>query len=451
MYFNSILDLIGNTPLVRINQLNPNPQVTLLAKLEYLNPGGSVKDRIGTSMIEKAEKEGKLKPGGTIVEPTSGNTGVGIAIAAALKGYKTVFVMPDKMSDEKRNLLRAYGSKVVITPTAVLADDERSYYRVSDRLASEIKGAYKPNQYQNPANTETHYKTTGPEIWNQTQGKITHFVCGMGTGGTITGVAKYLKEKNPNIKVVGVDPVGSIYYEYKKLGKFPKVMKTYKVEGVGEDFVPGTIDFKYIDEVTQVGDRESFLTTRKLARKEGILGGGSSGMAMYAAIEVCKKLKSGFVVTLFPDSGKSYLSKIFNNDWMRENGFLDNIGGISASEILKSKSGPNLISVNPENSVKDAIKKMRKYDISQIIVVENGKLVGKINEGQLLEGLYESSVGPSNKVRSVYDQNVQVVFASESIDRISQLLIKDNLVAVIDKAGNPMGAITRIDLITYYS
>lgn len=323
MYYNSILELIGNTPLVKINELNPNLNVTLLAKLEYINPGGSVKDRIGISMIEKAEKEGKLTPGGTIVEPTSGNTGVGIAMASAIKGYKTVFVMPDKMSDEKRNLLRAYGSKVVITPTAVLAEDERSYYKVSDRLSKKIKGAYKLNQYQNPANTIAHYKSTGPEIWKQTEGRITHFVCGMGTGGTITGVAKYLKEKNPKIKVIGVDPNGSVYYEYKNSGKFPKLMKTYKVEGVGEDFIPSTIDFKYIDEVIQVNDSDSFLTTRKLARKEGILAGGSSGMALFAAIEVVKNLNEGLVVVLFPDSGKSYLSKIFNDEWMSENGFLE--------------------------------------------------------------------------------------------------------------------------------
>src|SRR3989304_7956989 len=244
MYFNSILDLIGKTPLVKINSLNPNPSVTLLAKLEYLNPGGSVKDRIGIEMIEKAEKEGKIKPGGTIVEPTSGNTGVGIAMVATLRGYKTIFVMPDKMSDEKRNLLRAYGAKVVITPTAVLAEDERSYYKVSDRLSKEIPGAYKPDQYHNLANILAHYQTTGPEIWEATDGKITHFVCGMGTGGTITGVGKYLKEKNPKVRIIGVDPVGSVFYSFKKTGKFPKLMKTYKVEGVGEDFIPSTIDFK---------------------------------------------------------------------------------------------------------------------------------------------------------------------------------------------------------------
>lgn len=338
MYYRSILDLIGNTPLVKVNALNPNPNVTLLSKLEYFNPGGSVKDRIGTTMIDRAERLGKLKPGGTIVEPTSGNTGTGLAMVASIRGYKTIFVMPDKMSDEKRNLLRAYGAKVVITPTAVLAEDERSYYKVSDRLAKEIKGAYKPDQYHNPANPDAHYKTTGPEIWNQTEGKITHFVCGMGTGGTITGVGKYLKEKNPKIQIIGVDPVGSVYTEYKKSGKFPKIFKTYKVEGVGEDFIPTTIDFQYIDDVIQVADQECFLTAREYARKEGILVGGSSGMALYAALRLSKKLTAGTIVVLLPDSGKSYLTKMYNDVWMRENGFLPHASeGVTIGQVLSKK------------------------------------------------------------------------------------------------------------------
>jgi len=451
MYFKSILELIGNTPLVKINQLNPNPSATLLAKLEYLNPGGSVKDRIGIAMIEKAEKEGKLKPGGVIVEPTSGNTGVALAMVATLRGYKTIFVMPDKMSDEKRNLLRAYGAKVVITPTAVLAEDERSYYKVSDRLSREIKGAYKPDQYHNPANTEAHYKTTGPEIWKETNGKITHFVCGMGTGGTITGVAKFLKEKNPSIKIIGVDPVGSIFYEYKKGEKFPKIMKTYKVEGVGEDFIPGTIDFKYIDEVIQVTDKQSFLMTRKLANKEGLIAGGSSGMALYAATKICQKIKKGLVVVLFPDSGKSYLSKIFNDQWMKENGFLEYSQGATISDVLKGKTGPEVISINPNDSVKKTIQIMKKNDVSQILVIKKGKLLGKVNERQLLEGLYDGRIGPTNKVNAIFDENVQSVYEKESIDRVSELLTEDNLVVVVDKNKKPKGVITRIDLITYYS
>ena len=275
MYYNSILEVIGNTPLIKINKLNPNPKVLMLIKSEFLNPGGSIKDRIAPLMVEKAEKEGKLKKDGTIVEPTSGNTGVGLALVAAIKGYKTVFVMPDKMSEEKRNLLRAYGAKVVITPTAVSPEDPRSYYKVSDKLADQ-PNAYKLDQYINSANPEAHYKTTGPEIWKQTEGKVTHVVISIGTGGTISGIGKYLKEKNPKIKIIGVDPVGSVYFEYFKSGKLLKLFKTYKVEGVGEDFLPRIMDFSVVDDIIAVSDKDCFLTARDLAQKEGILAGGSS-------------------------------------------------------------------------------------------------------------------------------------------------------------------------------
>ncbi|OGG37317.1 hypothetical protein A2968_00555, partial [Candidatus Gottesmanbacteria bacterium RIFCSPLOWO2_01_FULL_42_22] len=323
MYYKNILEVIGNTPLVKINKLNPNPKVVMLAKLEFMNPGGSIKDRIGLPLIERAEKMGRLKKGGTIVEPTSGNTGVGLAMVAAVRGYKTVFVMPDKMSEEKRNLLRAYGSKVVVTPTAVSPEDERSYYRVSDKIASENSNSYKPDQYSNPANPETHYRTTGLEIWEQTEGKITHVVIGMGTGGTISGVGKYLKKKNPKIKIIGVDPVGSGYDHYYRTGKMPKLFKTYKVEGIGEDFLPETMDFSVVDDVVVISDKESFLIARQLAGKEGILAGGSSGLALAAARKVIRKLKTGLMVVILPDSGKNYLSKFYNDDWMRDFGFLD--------------------------------------------------------------------------------------------------------------------------------
>jgi len=322
MYYNNILEIIGNTPLVKISTLNSNPKVLMLGKLEFLNPGGSIKDRVGPFMIEQAEKEGKLKKGWTIVEPTSGNTGVGLALVAAIKEYKTVFVMPDKISDEKRNLLRAYGAKVVITPTDVSPEDPRSYYKVSDKLASR-PGAYKPNQYSNPANPEAHYKTTGPEIWKQTEGKVTHVVISMGTGGTITGIGRYLKEKNHKIKIIGVDPVGSIYLKYFKTGKLPGLFKTYKVEGVGEDFLPQNMDFSVVDDVIPVSDKNSFLTARDLAQKEGILAGGSSGMALFAAKQVAKKLKKGLMVVILPDSGKNYLTKFYNEEWMRNFGFID--------------------------------------------------------------------------------------------------------------------------------
>ncbi|MEK7514183.1 MAG: cysteine synthase family protein [Patescibacteria group bacterium] len=320
MNYSNILNLIGNTPLVEIKKLNPNSRIKLLAKLEYLNPGGSVKDRIAIAMIERAEQEGKLKSGGTIVEPTSGNTGVGLAMAAAIKGYKTIFVMPDKMSQEKRDLLTAYGSKVIITPTKVSPEDPRSYYQVAAKLVKEIKGAFMPNQYANPANPLAHYNTTGPEIWRQTKGQITHVVIGAGTGGTISGVGKFLKEKNPQVKVIAVDPVGSVYAEYFKSKKIKSIFKTYKLEGVGEDFIPQTIDFSVIDQVITVTDKQAFLATRQLVRKEGILAGGSSGMAFYAAQKIATTVvANSTVVVIFPDSGKSYLSKIFNHLWLKEN------------------------------------------------------------------------------------------------------------------------------------
>lgn len=451
MYYSSILDLIGNTPLVRINKLNPNPQVTLLAKLEFMNPGGSVKDRIAVSMIDRAEKQGKLKKGSTIVEPTSGNTGTGLAMLAAIRGYKTIFVMPDKMSDEKRNLLRAYGAKVVITPTAVLPDDEKSYYKVSDRLTKETKGAYKPDQYHNTANPEAHYKKTGPEIWSQTEGKITHLVVGMGTGGTISGAAKYLKEKNSRIQVIGIDPVGSVFYEYHKSGKFPRLMKTYKVEGVGEDFIPTTINFKYIDEVIQVEDRECFTTARKLAREEGILTGGSGGMALYGALQVAKKIKEGFVVVLLPDSGKSYLSKMYNDDWMRQNGFFTKDGGLTVAEILKKKNFTKTISVSPNDTVRKAVTLMKAHDISQLIVVEAHKLVGHVTEQWLLKGLYDKSIGPTNSISTVMSPEVIVVSADESVDRVAQLLTHSSFVVVTGNKQEPLGVISRIDLIEYYT
>lgn len=452
MIYESILDLIGNTPIVRIRSFHKNPKVQLLAKLEYLNPGGSVKDRIAPAMIDRAEKQGKLKPGGTIVEPTSGNTGTGLAMVAALRGYKTVFVMPDKMSDEKRNLLRAYGSKVVITPTSVLANDERSYYKVSDRLAKEIPGAYKPDQYHNPANPEIHYKTTGPEIWEQTEGKVTHVFCGMGTGGTITGIGKFLKEKNPKIQIIGVDPEGSVYTQYKKTGNFPDVMKTYKVEGVGEDFIPSTIDFRYIDDVIQVSDRNCFLTARKLAKHEGILAGGSSGMVLFAATKYVEKLKTGIIVLIFPDSGKSYLTKLYSDNWMREFGFLDTSEGrATVRDVLAKKIGNKMISIAPHNTIQKAIRLMKAKDISQLPVIDGKKVLGTVTERKLLTGLYHRSIGPTSHISAVLDPEILSVTIDESLDRVSNILEKENMVIVMDHSESPIGVITRIDMIDFFT
>ena len=320
-YYNNILELVGNTPLIRINRLSAGLDPLILAKAEFLNPGGSIKDRIGKPMIEAAEREGKLNPGWTIVEPTSGNTGVGLALVALLKGYKLAFTMPDKMSMEKENLLKAFGGKVVRTPTAVEPDDPRSYYKIAEKMVEEIGTAYSPNQYFNPNNPRAHYETTGPEIWRDTDGKVTHLVCGMGTGGTISGAGKYLKEMNPDIKIIGVDPEGSIYHEefYKTHGE----VHTYKTEGIGEDFIPPTIDLSIIDEIVIVGDKEAFLTARRLTQEEGLFVGSSSGAAMYGALEVAKKAdKDAVIVVILPDTGRNYLSTLYNDEWMKNQGFL---------------------------------------------------------------------------------------------------------------------------------
>lgn len=447
MWYKNILEVIGNTPLVRINKLNPNQKVTMLAKLEFLNPGGSVKDRIGPFMVEKAEKEGKLKKGETIVEPTSGNTGVGLALVAAVKGYKTIFVMPDKMSEEKRNLLRAYGAKVLITPTAVSPEDPRSYYKVSDKLASQ-PGAYKPDQYSNPANPEAHYKTTGPEIWKQTEGKVTHVVIGIGTGGTITGVGRYLKEKNLKIKVIGVDPVGSIYFEYFKTKKFPKLFKTYKVEGVGEDFLPKTMDFSVVDEVISVSDKDCFLTARNLAEKEGILAGGSSGMALFAARRVAKKLKKGLIVVILPDSGRNYLTKFYNDEWMRDFGFLDETE--EAEETIKPllvNKKLHFISISFSASPQEAIGLMNKYQISQLPVVENKKVVGVISERILMQNLYGKPKIPVT-VSEIMDKDFIQITEDASTSTLASALINKEMVIVTNKKGEPIDVLTRIDLLS---
>src|SRR5262250_1172000 len=337
MRCNSILEAIGRTPLVRLNRITKDIQAQVYVKADYINPGGSVKDRIGVTMIDQAEKKGLLKPGGTIIEGTSGNTGMGLALVAAVRGYKCVFTTTDKQSKEKVDLLKALGAEVIVCPTAVEPEDPRSYYSVAKKLAREIPNSYYPNQYDNPMNPEAHYLTTGPEIWEDSAGKITHFVCGLGTGGTISGAGKYLKEKNPGVKIVGVDPYGSLYYDFVKTGTTIKA-KTYVVEGIGEDFFPTTMNLKILDDIIQVNDEECFVVARRLAKLEGLFTGGSGGGCLSGALQLAKNLgPNDFVVALLPDTGMRYLSKVYNDEWMRERGYVDTVVHITAAEVVKAK------------------------------------------------------------------------------------------------------------------
>src|SRR5512134_2649716 len=393
--FDSILGAIGNTPLVKLGRIGRDLPVPLYAKLEFMNPGGSVKDRVGANIVEQAEKRGELKPGGTIVEATSGNTGVGLAIAAALKGYKTIFVMPDKMSNEKILLLRAYGAKVVITPTAVAPDDPRSYYEVAKRYVRETPNAILANQYHNPDNPKTHELTTGPELWEQTDGRVTDVIMGMGTGGTITGVGRYLKSKNPNIQIVGVDIEGSILTEiWQNKGIIPEgaYPKTYKVEGIGEDFLPSATDLSVVDWIERAGDRESFLWARQLVRQEGIFAGGSSGSALAGAIKYCRKLSGDRIpVVILPDSGSRYLSKFYDDKWMREFGFLSmEFGEMSLGDLLIAKPNKTLHVAALGDSMRKIVAVMHQNAISQMPVVgSDGTLVGLLEEVDLLNHMLD--------------------------------------------------------------
>ena len=450
--YNNILELIGNTPLVRMPRLARGIKATVLAKLEMLNPGGSVKDRIGIKMIEEAEKSGLLKKGGTIVEPTSGNTGVGLAIAAAIKGYKVIFVMPDKMSQEKIALLKAYGAEVVITPTAVPRESPESYYSVSARLAKEIPGGFQPNQYFNAANPRTHYETTGPEIWRQTAGQIDYFVAGVGTGGTISGTAKFLKEQNPNVRIVGVDPEGSLYTGDK--------VKPYKIEGIGEDFIPGTVDLSLIDEWVTVSDRDAFLTARKAVREEGILVGGSCGAALYGALEVAKRLdEDKLVVVLLPDSGRSYLSKVYNDAWMRDQGFVERfpthprVQDLLHNHNQQGHAEPAFITVRTDMAVSDAIATLHEYGISQMPVVASGddqrQIVGSLQERTLLDKIFKNPEIVSAIVEQVMDAPLPTVSSDEEVENIFPLFSATASALVVERDGVPVGIISRTDLLEF--
>ena len=452
--FDSLLDIVGNTPLVRLSRVGAGLRCQFLGKLEMLNPGGSVKDRIGIRMIEAAESAGLLGPGGTIVEPTSGNTGVGLAIAAARKGYRCIFTMPDKMSQEKILLLRAYGADVVIAPTAVPPESPESYYRVADRLTEEIPGAFQPNQYFNQENPRAHYETTGPELWTQTQGRITHFVAGVGTGGTITGTGRYLKEKNPDITIVGADPEGSLYTGSEA--------RPYLVEGIGEDFIPETLDSDIIDRWITVSDRDSFVTARRLTREEGLLVGGSCGTAVHAALQVAADLgPNDVVVVILPDSGKAYLSKVYNDAWMLQYGFLDRPGTEArVGEVLVEKRGargpvPDLVVVPAHEKVGRAIDILQEYGISQVPVAKTdtpedlSDIVGSIHERSLLDRVFRDRDAMARDVIEVMDPPLPVVQASDGVDEMFADLSRGAEAIVVTDGPRPTGVLTRTDLLEF--
>jgi cystathionine beta-synthase len=447
----SILDAIGDTPLVRLSRIGAGLAPQLVAKVEALNPGGSIKDRAAMAMVEAAERDGLLRPGGTIVEPTSGNTGTGLAMAARLKGYRVIAVMPDKMSKEKIDLLRAYGAEVVVCPTNVEPSSPESYYSVSDRLAAEIPGAFKPNQYFNPANPEAHYRSTGPELWEQSGGAITHLVAGVGTGGTISGVGRYLKERNPDIQIIGADPVGSIYS-----AASDDEVKGYLVEGVGEDFWPETFDRDVVDRWVPVTDKDSFLATRRLAMEEGILAGGSGGTALWAALEVARGIDDphAMVAVILPDGGRSYLSKIFNDAWMTQYGFLERAGDLAVGDVLRRKDGiaemPPLVTVGTHQKVRDAVALLHEHGVSQLPVVsahDPGTVVGSVGERGLLARAVEEPALLGAEIAHVMEAPLHAVSAEDPVREAVELLVGDRQALLVMSDGRPAGIVTRADLL----
>jgi len=437
--------------MVKLNKVTKDIPATVLAKIETTNPGNSIKDRMALKMIEDAEKSGKLKPGGTIIEGTSGNTGMGLAIAAVIKGYKCIFTSTDKQSKEKFDALRAFGAEVIVCPTNVEPEDPRSYYSVSSRLEREVPNSWKPNQYDNLSNSVAHYEQTGPEIWEQTEGKITHLVAGVGTGGTISGTAKYLKEKNPAIQVIGIDTYGSVFKKYKETGIMDKnEIYPYITEGIGEDFLPQNVDFSLIDHFEKVTDKDAALMTREIARKEGIFAGNSTGSAVAGVLQMKDKFKEGdVVVVIFPDHGSRYMGKMYNDDWLRDRGFLKD-EKLTARHIIAKKEGQQIVTIDCEKSVLEAINTIKSLNISQIPVTQKGMVIGKITESDILNSLIENPSIKSQPIKNITTSPFPFVDLNTSIDRISAMINKDNI-AVLVEDGGEIEIITQYDIINAIS
>ncbi len=452
MWYNNILETIGNTPLVKLNNITKDIQATVLAKVETTNPGNSIKDRMAVKMIEDAEKSGKLKPGGTIIEGTSGNTGMGLAMAAIIKGYKCIFTTTDKQSKEKVDALRAFGAEVIVCPTNVEPEDPRSYYSVSSRLEREVPNSWKPNQYDNLANSQAHYEQTGPEIWAQTEGKITHLVVGVGTGGTISGTGRYLKEQNPDIKVWGIDTYGSVFKKYKETGILDKnEIYPYITEGIGEDFLPKNVDFDIIDLFEKVTDKDAALMTRDIARKEGIFVGNSAGSAIAGLLQLKDKLKpEDVVVVIFHDHGSRYMGKMYNEDWLRERGFLKD-EKLTAKSILAKKERTEIVTIDCEKTIVEAINTMNTLNISQIPVTQQGMVVGKLAEGDILRALMENPSLKSAPVKEIMSATFPFVDLNTSIDKISALINKENSAVLVEDATGKIEIITQYDIINAIS